>query len=458
MIKKNNTSSYQIDMTSGPVFSKLLLFSIPLVLSSLLQLLFNAADIIVVGRFAGDNSLAAVGSTSALINLLVNLFVGLSVGTNVVAAHFFGAGKKRELEQTVHTAMLLSIYSGIIITIAGVIGAWYILTLMQAPEEVLQLASLYLKIYFCGMPATMAYNFGSALLRAKGDTKRPLYYLLTAGIINVLLNLLFVIVFRMDVAGVAFATIISQYISAALIIQCLRHETGDFKLILRNLTLNRNIFIKILKIGLPAGFQGIVFSLSNVIIQSAVNTFGATVIAGNSAASNIEGFVYTSMNGFAQGTLTFVSQNTGARQFKRIRRLVLISEASVFVIGLVLGSSIVLFGPILLGIYSSNQDVITAGMFRLSIIGISYALCGMMDVMANAIRGLGQSLLPMLVTLIGACGIRLLWLATIFMYDSFHTTRTIYFSYPVSWGITFLALLLCFVKIISSKMKQTTGS
>ena len=344
-------------MTEGAITSKLIAFSVPLILSSVLQLLFNAADVIVVGRFAGDNSLAAVGSTSSLINLLVNLFQGLSIGTNVVAANYFGAGKKQCLQQTVHTAMLLSVFSGVLLTALGIAGAKLLLRMMQAPEEVLNLAAKYLQIYFGGITATMIYNFGSALLRAKGDTKRPLYILFAAGIINLLLNLLFVIAFRMDVAGVALATVISQCFAAALITVILTRETDDFRLTVRKLHIDRDIFIRILKIGLPAGFQGIMFSFSNVIIQSSINTFGSTVIAGNSAGISIEGFVYTSMNGFSQGTLTFTSQNMGAGKKDRIKRAAVISQFIVIVIGLVLGNAVVFFSRGLLGIFSKNPMV-----------------------------------------------------------------------------------------------------
>ena len=307
-------------MTEGSIVKKLLQFSVPLIFSSLLQILFNTADVIVVGRFAGDNSLGAVGSTGSLINLMVNLFVGLSVGTTVVAANFFGAGKKSELKETVHTAILLSLISGIILTIFGVIGAKKILQWMQSPKEILDLATQYLQIYFGGIISTMIYNFGSALLRAKGDTKRPLYILFFAGIINVILNLIFVILFKMDVAGVALATVISQTISAFLVVRCLLKETEEFKLDLKQLKINPQILIRIIKIGVPAGLQGIIFSLSNVIIQSSINSFGAIVIAGNSAALNIENFIFTGMNGFSQGTLTFISQNFGAKNITELTK------------------------------------------------------------------------------------------------------------------------------------------
>lgn len=442
------SSKNQINMTEGAIFGKLIQFSVPLILSSLLQLLFNAADIIVVGRFAGDNSLAAVGSTGSLINLLINLFMGLSVGTNVVAAHYFGAGRSKDLQDTVHTSILLSIYSGIILTVVGVIGSKYILILMQAPTEVLNLATLYLKIYFGGITATMIYNFGSALLRAKGDTKRPLYILFTAGVMNLILNLIFVICFKMDVAGVAWATVISQCFSAACVIIILIRETDDFHLNLRKLHINSHIFTKIVKIGLPAGFQGIMFSFSNVIIQSSVNSFGAITIAGNSAACNLEGFIYTSMNGFSQGSLTFCSQNLGARKTDRIRKVVWISQGCIIVIGAVLSGIFLLFGRPLLGIYSTSPDVIEAGMVRLWIIFTTYYLCGMMDGMANCIRGIGHSLMPVISSLCGACLFRIIWLFTIFQIPQFHTPFCIYITYPISWILTFVANVVFYNKYI----------
>jgi len=438
----------QIDMTEGSIFGKLLKFSIPLILSSLLQLLFNAADVVVVGRFAGDNSLAAVGSTGSLINLLINLFMGLSVGTNVVVAHFFGAKKKSELTDAIHTAILVSIYSGIILTVIGVLGAKPILTLMQAPEEVLNLAAVYLRIYFGGITATMVYNFGSAILRAKGDTQRPLYILLGAGILNFILNLIFVIPLKMDVAGVAWATVISQVISAILVIVILIREPDDFHLNLKKLSINRPIFIKIVKIGLPAGFQGIMFSFSNVIIQSSVNSFGPVLIAGNAAACNLEGFIYTSMNGFSQGSLTFCSQNLGAGKVDRIRKVVWISQASILVIGAVLSAIFLFFGPQLLGIYSTSEEVIKAGMSRLWIIFTTYYLCGMMDGMANSIRGIGHSLMPVISSLIGACLFRIIWLCTVFLIPQFHTPTSIFITYPISWILTYAANIVFYNKYI----------
>jgi putative MATE family efflux protein len=445
---------YEIDMCSGSVFKKMILFAVPLMCSSILQLLFNAADIVVVGRFAGDNALAAVGSNTALINLLTNLFVGLSIGGNVLTAQYYGAKKEKDLKETVHTAMTLSIYSGLFLTVVGIALARILLELMQAPEEVLNLAVLYLRIYFLGMTATMVYNFGSAILRAVGDTKRPLYYLLGAGIVNVVLNLFFVIVLKMGVAGVAAATAISQSISALLVVRCLVKEKGGIHLDLKALGIRQEKLLKIMQIGLPAGFQGMVFSLSNVVIQSAVNSFGAIAVAGNSAASNIEGFVYMAMNAFYQATISFTSQNYGAKQYKRIYKILIAGEIYVIATGIILGNLAVFFGHSLLSIYSSSPDVITAGMSRLRIICTVYALCGIMDVLVGALRGIGYSVVPMIVSLVGACGLRLLWIATVFKIPAYHSLTTVYLSYPITWTITLLVHALTFF-IVSRKALKT---
>ncbi len=444
----------QINMTEGSIFGKLLKFSLPLIFSSVLQLFFNAADVIVVGRFAGDNSLAAVGSTGSLVNLLINLFTGLATGTSVVAANYFGAGKKKELKQTVHTSITISLISGIILTFIGVFGSKLILQMMKAPEVVLNLANIYLKIYFAGITSTMVYNFGSALLRAKGDTKRPLYILLLSGVINLILNLVFVINFKMDVSGVAWATVISQTLSAILVILILIFEKDDFHLEIKKLCINPVILRKIVKIGLPAGFQGIMFSFSNVIIQSSVNMFGPVVIAGNSAAINLEGFIYTSMNGFSQGSLTFCSQNLGAKKIERIKKVVIISQFSIIVIGAVLGALFLLCGNFLLGLYTNSEQVIKAGMVRCWVIFSTYYLCGMMDGMANSIRGIGHSLMPVISSLTGACIFRILWLFSIFLIPKFHLPVTIYLSYPISWFLTFIANMFFYKKYIKDLEKR----
>lgn len=455
----SKTKQYEMDMCSGPILRKMLMFALPLMLSSILQLLFNAADIVVVGKFAGDNSLAAVGSNTALINLLTNLFIGLSIGANVVAARHYGAKAWDDLRRTVHTAMLLSMLSGALLLVLGVIGAEQMLIWMQTPEEVLPLATVYLRIYFLGMISTMVYNFGSALLRAVGDTKRPLYFLLCAGIINVILNLLFVIGFQMDVMGVAIATVISETVSALLVLRCLVKEKGGIHLELRAMQIDRKKMLQILRIGLPAGFQGVVFALSNVVIQSSVNIFGNIVVAGNSAAANLEGFVYMAMNAFYQTTLSFVSQNYGAGEQKRINRIVLLGEACVIVTGTLLGNMVVFFGNDLLQIYSNNPEVIAAGMVRLHYISMIYALCGIMDVMVGALRGIGYSIMPMIVSIVGVCVLRLIWLATVFQIPEFHKIETVYLSYPVTWILTSLVYIVFFVWIrIRSARKKSAPS
>ena len=434
-----------MDMCSGPILKKMLIFSIPLMCSSILQLLFNAADIVVVGRFAGDNSLAAVGSTASLIGLLTNLFIGLSIGANVLVARYYGANNEKELSETVHTAMLLSMISGGILTVVGLFGAKYILILMNTPDEVLGLATTYLRIYFLGMTATMVYNFGSAILRAVGDTKRPLYFLAVAGVINVVLNLFFVIQLKMDVAGVATATAISQCVSAALILYCLRMEDGGIRLDLRRLRIFKDKLKQIMEIGLPAGFQGILFSISNVAIQASVNSFGNIIMAGNSAAANIENFVYFSMNTFYQAAISFTSQNVGAGKYDRIHKITIRSQICAVVTGLVLGNLAYLFGHTLLGIYTTSELVIEAGMRRLSIISCTYALCGIMDTMVGSLRGLGYSIMPMIVSLVGVCALRLVWIGTIFQMEQYHTVEGVFWSYPVTWVITATAHIICYI-------------
>ena len=450
---------YEMDMCSGSILKKMLMFTLPLMLSSILQLLFNAADIVVVGRFAGDNSLAAVGSTTALINLLTNLFVGLSIGANVTAARNYVGKREDALSRTVHTAVTISIISGVILTVIGVVGTKEMLRLMSTPDEIIDLAADYLRIYFAGITATTIYNFGSALLRAIGDTKRPLYYLLAAGAVNVVLNLLFVIVFKMDVSGVALATIISESLSAFLVIRCLMRETGAIKLELKKLRVHKAELISIIRIGLPAGFQGIVFALSNVVIQSSVNLFGNIVVAGNSAAANIEGFVYMAMNSFYQATLSFMSQNFGAGEYKRLNKILACGELCVVAVGLVLGNAAVLFGNQLLSIYSDSPEVIAAGMVRLHYISKVYFLCGIMDVLVGALRGIGYSVLPMVVSLLGACGLRLLWIATVFQIPQFHKVEVVYLSYAITWIITAGVHFLCYVivrKKVTKKYEQGT--
>ena len=437
--------SYEIDMCHGPLLSRILLFAVPLICSGVLQLLFNATDIIVVGRFVSSNAMAAVGSTSSLINLLVNFFIGISVGANVLVARFRGANDFDDAQQTVQTALITAVFGGFVLIAAGLLLARPMLVWMATPAEVLDQAVLYMRVYFIGMPATMLYNFGAAVLRAVGDTRRPLYFLTLAGVINVAGDLFFVIVLGMGVAGVAVATVLSQIVSATLIVLCLMRVDGMCNVNLRRLRFYPDKFRRMMQVGLPAGLQSVIFNISNVLIQSSVNSFGATVVAGNTAASNIEGFVYTSMNALYQTSLSFTSQNLGARQYHRIDQILVRCLALVLLIGLVLGNGAHLFGRTLLGIYSGEAEVIEYGMMRLGVVSVTYCLCGMMDVVAGSVRGLGYSILPMLVSLAGACVFRVIWIFTVFQWQ--HTLFSLYVSYPISWALTISAHLVCYFAV-----------
>ena len=446
--------SNRIDMTEGPILSKMLRFALPLMLSSVLQLMFNAADIIVVGKFCGDTSLAAVSSNGAMVNLLVGLFVGLSIGANVLTARFFGAKNDRELSETVHTAIVISVLSGLLATIVGELLAPRLLILMKVPENVLPLSTLYLRIYFAGITSTLVYNFGSAILRAVGDTRRPLYFLMISGVVNVVLNLIFVTVIDLDVAGVALATTISQTLSAVLIIISLMREEGAIRLDPKKLGIHPGKLVQIIRIGLPAGLQGMLFSLSNVVVQSSVNLFGDTVMSGNGAAANIEGFGYMAMNAFYQATVSFTGQNFGKRRYGRIVRTQLVAQACTVTVGLIFGVILVLFGDLLLGFYTDSPDVIAAGLNRFGYIGIPYFICGAMDVLCGALRGIGYSFLPMIVSLLGACGLRLLWIGTVFQIPEYHVIETVYFAYPMSWAVTAAAHLVCLVLVLRHLKKK----
>lgn len=446
--------SYEMDMCSGPILKKILIFSIPLMLSGVLQLLFNAADVIVVGRFAGSQSLAAVGSTTALINLLINIFIGLSVGANVVVARAYGGKRERDVSESVHTAIALSLVSGVLLIIMGLAFSRLLLEMMGTPDDVLDKAALYMRIYFAGMPVVMLYNFGSAILRAVGDTRRPLYYLSAAGVVNVLLNLFFVIYLHMDVAGVALATVISQAISAFLVLRALGQSEGGLKLELKKIKICKNKMFQIFKIGLPAGMQGAIFSISNVLIQSSVNSFGSVAMAGNAASANIEGFVYNAMNAVYQTNLSFTSQNMGGKKYTRITKIMFTCLGTVTAVGILLGFGAYAFGGELLRIYSTDPEVIQFGMLRMSIIATTYFACGWMDTMVGSLRGIGYSVLPMIVSLTGACGLRILWIFTIFAQH--RTLASLYISYPVSWVITAGAHLICYF-IITRKMPKKDG-
>ncbi len=435
--------SYEIDMCSGPLLPKILLFSVPLMLSGILQLLFNAADIIVVGQFTGSQAMAAVGSTGSLNNLIINIFLGFSIGSSVLMARYYGAKEDGNIKELVHTSVLLAIISGCFLIVIGIILARPLLSLMGTPDDVIDQAVLYMRIVFLGMPALITYDFGAGILRAIGDTRRPLVYLFTAGIINVCLNLFFVIVFGLGVAGVALATIISQYTSAILVLRCMMKSDSSYKLSIKALRINKQKLKQIIRIGLPAGIQGAVFNISNVLIQSSINSFGSIAMAGNTAASNIEGFVYTSMNSLYQASTSFTSQNVGAKKTERVVPVLLTCLGIVTAVGLILSSIAVGFGRELLGIYSSDASVIEYGLQRLHVVCFTYFLCGLMDVACGSIRGMGYSITPTIVSLTGACGLRILWIYTVFRVD--HTLFNLYLSYPVSWLVTFIAHIICFI-------------
>ncbi len=444
--------SFEIDMCNGPLLGKILLFSVPLMLSGILQLLFNAADIVVVGQFAGNEALAAVGSTGSLNNLIVNVFMGLSIGTSIMVARYYGAQDWKSIREIVHTSMLVSFICGVALIFIGIFLAAPLLELMGTPPECLDQAVLYMRIIFIGMPAQMVYNFGAAILRAVGDTRRPLLFLLAAGIVNVLLNLFFVIVFHMDTAGVALATIISQSISAVLVVLCLMRSHTPYRLRFRRLRVRKAQLLQIIRVGLPAGIQGAVFSVSNVLIQSSINSFGSLAVGGNTAASNIEGFVYTSMNSLYQALLSFTSQSVGAGKLQRVVPILLRCLGVVLTVGVGLSGLALLFNHQLLGIYSSDQEVIRYGLGRLEVVCATYFLCGMMDVVCGSVRGLGSSVVPTIVSLTGACGLRILWIYTIFAEN--RTLFFLYLSYPITWVITFSAHLVCFFIFLHRRKKR----
>ena len=448
---------YEMDMTQGALLPKVLMFSLPLIASGILQLLFNAADMVVVGRWAGKECLAAVGSTGSLINLMVNVFIGLSVGSSVAVAKSFGANDPQAVHRSVHTAMTLAIIAGVVVGLAGFIFCRPLLKMMDNP--VLDLATTYMKIYFLGMPFNMIYNFGASILRAVGDTKRPLIYLTIAGVVNVVLNLILVIVFHMNVAGVAIATVASQAVSAVLVVICLMRSHGVVHLDLKELRIHKRQLIDIARVGLPAGLQGSLFSISNVLIQSSVNGFGEVVVAANSAGGNLEGFVYTSMNAIHQAALTFASQNLGAGKIKRVRRSVWVCIGTVAVIGLLFGNLMLAFGRPLLSLYlddptaidlATGVTVLDYGVKRLSWMLPLYCLCGLMDVMVGTLRGVGYSIMPMIVSLTGACLFRVVWIMTVFAMNP--TLDVLYASYPISWALTFGVHLLCYLFIARKKL------
>lgn len=440
--EKARKNTYEMDMTTGPLLGKIVKFAIPLGLSGILQLLFNAADMVVAGQFAGSQALAAVGSTSALINLIINLFIGLSVGVNVLVARAYGSGQHHELDDTVHTAILTSIISGFALIFIGCGLSKPLLELMGTPDDVIGGAVTYMRIYFIGMPVSMLYNFGSAVLRAVGDTKRPLYFATIAGVVNVIFNLFFVIVLGMGVAGVAIATVISQAISAALVLWCLIKSDAAYRLDPKRLRIVKDKLIAMLKIGIPAGINGAAFSISNVVIQSTVNSFGSIAMAGATASGNIEGFLWTVVDAFTQSAQSFTSQNYGAKKTHRIDRVFTVCLLLAIGSSVILGGGAYLASPYLLRLYNTDAQVIEYGMRRMLITCVPYFTIALMNVLVGMLRGLGSSLTPMIMSIVGTCGLRIFWIYAILPLN--HTWEMLYFSYPLSWLVTGIFQLICY--------------
>ena len=452
-----STRTNTIVMTEGRPLPQVIRFAIPLALTGILQLLFNAADVIVVGKFDSSTALAAVGATTSLINLLIGAFIGISVGVNILVARYLGCRDEERVSRTVHTAVLLGVGLGVVVFLLGFFLARPLLELMDTPEDVLPLSDRYLQIYFIGVPASLLYNFCAAVLRAFGDTKKPFYFLSISGTVNVLLNLFFVIVCHLGVAGVAIATVVSQYIALALVLICLLRLEGCARLELKKLHFYPDEALRMIQIGLPAGLQSVIFNISNVMIQSSINSFGANVIAANTAAANLDAFVYTACNSVYHAAMTFTSQNLGAGKPDRIRPVYRDCILTVLLIGVPLSALLYLLGPQLLGIYVARSDpaydaVIASGMVRVTYMGATYFTCGVMETCCGMVRGLGRSWLPMVVSVFGACVLRIIWIYTIFRAQ--HTLGILYLSYPVSWVITAAVHILCFVLIYRSMMKR----
>ena len=437
---KNN--KYEIDMCNGTLMDKLISFSLPLMLSGILQLLFNAVDIIVVGRFTGSQALAAVGSTTALINIFTNLFIGISLGANVLAARFYASGKEKEMSETVHTSITLALISGLVMALAGVLLARFALNLMGTPNDVIDQSVLYMRIYFLGMPFFMLYNYGAAILRAVGDTKRPLFFLVISGMTNAVLNLVLVIVFHMGVAGVAIGTIVSQLISSILVLRCLYTSNTSYRLYFSKLGIKTQYLKQIFQVGIPAGIQSTVINLSNALLQSSVNSFGSVAMAGYTAANNIFGFLYMSVNAVTQSCMSFTSQNYGVKKLKRMDRVLL--DCMILSVGvtLTLGCGAYFFGPELLKIYTSDADVIRCGVEVLAITTQPYFCCGIMDLLPGALRGMGYSGVPMILSIIGTVGTRIVWIFGLF--PAHRSLSFLFISYPVSWILTILMQAVCF--------------
>lgn len=429
-------------MCNGSIMDKLISFALPLMLSGILQLMFNAVDIVVVGRFSGSQALAAVGSTTALINVFINLFIGISLGTNVLAARFYAAGKAKEMSETVHTSVTFAGISGIVMALVGLFCSKFALELMGTPADVIGQSALYMRIYFMGMPFFMLYNYGAAILRAVGDTRHPLIFLIISGLINAALNMFLVIVFHMGVAGVAIATVISQLISCILVLRCLYLSEGSYQLRFSRLTMKAYYLKQIFQVGIPAGIQSTVINFSNVLLQSSVNSFGSVSMAGYTAANNIFGFLYVAVNSITQTCMSFTSQNYSVGKYKRIDRILLECILLTVGVSLVLGGGSYVFGDQILRLYTNDPEVIQCGVEILSYTTLTYFLCGLMDLFPGPMRGMGHSAVPMLLSIIGTVGTRIVWIFWVF--PSHRSLAVLFISYPVSWILSILMQVVCF--------------
>ena len=445
----NKDKKYEIDMCNGTLLDKLISFAFPLMLSGILQLMFNAVDIIVVGNFSGSQALAAVGSTTSLINLFINLFIGISLGANVLAARYYAAGKDKEMSETVHSAMALALISGVVMLFVGLIFARGALELMDTPDDVIDQSTLYMRIYFLGMPFFMMYNYGAAILRAVGDTKRPLLFLVIAGIVNAGLNMFLVIVFHLGVAGVAISTVISQMISCVLVIICLYRTQSSYQLRFSKLKLRWEYIKQICKVGIPAGVQSMVINFSNVLLQSSVNSFGSIAMAGYTAANNIFGFLFASINSVTQACMSFTSQNYSVGKYKRMTKVLFECIGLSMAVSLTLGCSAYFFGNKILWIYTDNAAVVKAGMEVLTYSTVTYFLCGIMDLFPGALRGMGYSTVPMILSVVGTVGTRLVWIYGVF--PKHRSLDVLFISYPASWFITIVFQVICYI-IVRKKL------
>ncbi|MBQ5436146.1 MAG: MATE family efflux transporter [Firmicutes bacterium] len=454
-MSRNSLSRKHMDLTTGPLAKNIILYALPIIATGMLQLLFNAADLVVVGRYCGSVSVAAVGATGAVINLTVTLFIGLSVGVGVLVATGLGAQNREQVSDAIHTAIPVALIGGVVLTAIGIVLTEPLLRLMKTPEDVISLSGLYMKIYFTGMPASLLYNYGAAVLRADGDTRRPLFFLSSAGVLNVALNVMFVVLFDLDVAGVALATSISQYFSAILVIAALMREQGAIRFEWGKMKISKDALYQIIRIGLPAGLQGAMFSISNTIIQSSLNSFGSVAMAGCAAASNIEGFSYVAMNAFNQCAMNFIGQNYGAGNYDRVRKVARLCILDVIVTGLIVGWTVFALGRPLLGIYITDSEAAIAyGLIRMRYISTVHFLNGLHDTMTGVLRGLGSSFVPMIVTVGGVCVTRIIWIYTIFQVPAYHTLEMLFIVYPISWIITSAILFVCYFVLAKKKLPK----